>query len=327
MQRVSKFLRPLAFFLAVVFLAGSPPVRADDVATVKAMLEKAIETKDKAAFDAVLNMAVVTWPDKRSVILKTAQGIQSDWLDATYIAEINIADEAAIEAEAASKSRGIIYYIDPKLWNAQAELGAGSSTGDTEEKALSIGLKFNRKFGKKWEHDLDMGFDFARSSGITKRQRFVTKYEAIWRPWESVFLLNFTEMELDRFSGYDYRLVENIGVGFDLLDTGRYKFRVEGGPGIRFSQLEDTGFRETEFLGRLSTTFDWKISEYLSLRDKTSVIFATESNTVENDLRLSAKLNSHMTARLSFDTKYDSDPPINTSAWDTSTRVTFVFGF
>ncbi|MBV1901205.1 MAG: DUF481 domain-containing protein [Kordiimonadaceae bacterium] len=327
MQRVSKFLRSAVFFLAVVFVTGSQPVRADDVATVKVMLEKALETKNKAAFDAVLNVAVVAWPDKRSLILKIAQDVQADWLDATHIEEINMAQKAAVEAEVASKARGIIYFIDPKLWNAQAELGAGSSTGDTNEKALSIGLKFNRKFGKKWEHDLDMDFDYARSSGTTKRQRFLTKYETIWRPWESAFLLNFTELELDRFSGYDYRVVENIGVGFDLLDTDRYKLRVEGGPGIRFSQLEDTGLRETEFLGRLSTTFDWKISEYLSLRDKTSVIFATESNTVENDLRLSAKLNNHMTARLSFDTKYDSNPPINTSAWDTSTRVTLVFGF
>lgn len=327
MRPVCKFLCSFSFLAAIFIPANIQMAAADEVASVKVMLSKALENNDKTAFDVVLNMATASWPDKRGAILKTAQALKAEWMEVSHIAEIKTADAEAVASEVASRARGFVYFVDPKLWNTQLELGAGSSTGDTDEKALAIGLRFNRKFGPAWEHDLDMDFDYARSSGTTKRQRFISKYEAIWRPWKTAFLLNYTELELDRFSGYDYRLVENIGVGFDLLNKGNYKFRVEGGPGVRFSQFEVSGIRETEFLGRLSTTFDWKISDNMTLEDKTSVIFASVSTTIENALRLSAKINSHMTARLSFDTKYDTAPPLGTSAWDTSTRATLVFGF
>lgn len=312
-------------FIALAFV-GTTSVQADEIKNVKGMLKMAVEAGDEAAFDTVLSMALVTWPEKRIAILKMAEGLQVSWLAEDQIEEINVAREAALSAEAASRARGIIYYLDPALWNGQAELGAGSSTGDTDEKSLSVGLSFHRNFGS-WEHDLDFDFDYARSSGETKRQKFVSKYETIWRPWKSAFLLNYTELELDRFSGYDYRVVENIGVGFDLISKGNHRFRVEGGPGLRFSRFKETGINETEFLGRLSTTYDWKISDTMSLRDRASVIFASGSTTLKNGLEFSAKLNAHLAARLSFDVQYDSAPPLGTAAWDTSTRATLVYGF
>lgn len=327
MPRLCNLFRSAFVTFFLLAFAATSMAHADEIKSVKGMLEKAVERGDEASFDTVLTMALATWPDKRGALLEMAEGIQVDWMATDQIEEIVIAREAAAAAEAASRARGIIYYLDPALWNGQAELGAGSSTGDTDEKSLSVGLSFHRKFGPQWEHDLDMDFDYARSSGETKRQKFVGKYETIWRPWSSAFLLNYTELELDRFSGYDYRVVENIGVGFDLLNKGAHKLRLEGGPGLRFSQFKETGETETEFLGRLSTTYDWKISETMALRDRTSVIFATESTTFENDLQFQAKLNSHLAARLTLGVKYDSAPPEGTAAWDTSTRATLVYGF
>ncbi len=327
MLRLCNILRTFCLVFTTLTFVGTTSVNADEIKGVKGMLKKAVEAGDEAAFDTVLAMALATWPGKRGVILETAEGLQASWMDIEQIEEIKVAREAVAAAEAASRARGIVYYLDPALWNGQAELGAGSSTGDTDEKSLSIGLSFNRKFGPAWEHDLDLDFDYARSSGVTKRQKFVTKYEAIWRPWKSVFLLNYTELELDSFSGYDYRVVENIGVGFDLLSKGSHRLRVEGGPGLRFSRFKETGLNETEFLGRLSTTYDWKISDTMSLRDRASVIFASESTTLKNALQFSARLNAHLAARLSFDVQYDSAPPLGTAAWDTSTRATLVYGF
>ena len=327
MPRLCNLLRSFCLLLPAFIFFGTAEVYADDIKSVKGMLKKAVEAQDEAAFDTVLSMALMTWPGKRVAILKAAEGLQANWMAEEQIAEIEVAAKVAVAAEEASRARGIVYYLDPALWNGQAELGAGSSTGDTDEKSLSIGLSFNRKFGPEWEHDLDLDFDYARSSGITKRQKFVTKYETIWRPWKSAFLLNYTELELDRFSGYDYRVVENIGIGFDLISNSNHRFRIEGGPGLRFSQFKETGENETEFLGRLSTTYDWKISDTMTLRDRASVIFATVSTTVENDIQFSAKINAHLAAKLSFGTKYDSAPPLGTSAWDTSTRATLVYGF
>ncbi|UTW58965.1 DUF481 domain-containing protein [Kordiimonas sp. SCSIO 12603] len=312
-------------FSAMIFL--STPLWAETPKGVTEMLQKAADTNNRVSFDTILGMALETWPDKRMDILEAAEGVKPYWLHEDFLEEIDEAEQAEAAAEAASKARGFVYYVDPELWNAKIQLGAGSSTGDTNEKSVTTGLTFKRKFGEAWEHALDLGFDYARNAGTTTRQRFVAKYETLWRAWKKGFLLNYTELELDRFSGFDYRVVENIGAGVDVFDTGKQKLRFEGGPGVRFSKLKETGATESEYLGRLSTTYDVKLSGDLTLKDKSSVIFASESTTFENLAQFNAKLNSHLAARLSVEVKYDSNAPDTTSAWDTATRATLVYGF
>lgn len=322
----NRFCRIFTIFL--LFSIGPVAVSADgNMSSVEAMLKKAADVDNAAHFQTVLEMALQTWPDKRTKILTVADKVKAQWLMAEYVEEIEDQRKEVAAQEAASRARGLMHYLDPKLWNGKAELGAGSSTGDTQEKSLAAGLHFDRKFGDQWEHSIDMSFDYARSGSTTTRQRFVTKYEAIWRPWDSAFLLNYTEVELDRFSGYDYRVVENLGVGFDVFQSKKQKLRFEGGPGVRFSKLEAEDMIETEYLGRLSSTYDLKLTNNLTLRDKTSVIFASESTTLENVAQFSAKINSSLAARVGFEVKYDSAAPESTAAWDTSTRATLVYGF
>lgn len=323
-NRIAQFCTKLLFLST--FLAS--PVWSSGVPDgVSGMLKKAASNDNAANFQVVLALALETWPAARADILSAAEAIKAQWMMPSQSEEIASLRQEKAAQEAASRARGFVYYVDPKLWNGKAELGAGSSTGDTQEKSAALGLSFNRKFGKKWEHELDLNLDFARSGNRTTRERFVVKYEALWRPWESAFLLNYTELEVDRFSGYDYRLVENIGVGFDMFSTGKQKLRLEGGPGMRFSKLKEDGMTDTEYLGRVSSTYDLKLTDNLALKDRTSVIFASESTTIENLAQVSARINSKLAARLAFEVKYDSAAPVNTAAWDTSTRATLVYGF
>ncbi len=326
---MNRFGNPFGVFLICIICICLLPSAAISAAPngVKDMLKKAAETNNKANFVAILSVALETWPDQRMASIIAAEQIKPYWVSDTLLDELDASKKAAVAAEKASKARGVVYYLDPELWNAKFQLGAGTSSGDTDENAVSAGMNFKRSFGANWEHELDIGIDFASSGGITTRQRFVAKYETLWRPWKSGFLLNYTELELDRFSGFDYRVIENIGAGVDVFDTGLHKFRLEGGPGVRFSQLKETGLTETEYLGRISSTYDIKLSGDLTLKDKSAVIFASESITFENTAQFNAKLNSHLAARLSLEVKYDSNAPDATSPWDTATRATLVYGF
>lgn len=326
MRLICKFLSMPFLSIALLFAAASP-VHASDVSSVKTMLTQAAESEDKASFETILKMALTAWPDKKADILAAAEGVKADWLALSQQDELKQIRQDEKDAEAASRARGIIYYLDPVLWNAQAELGAGNSTGDTKETAVSIGLTFDRKFGDNWEHALDLDFDYARSEGETTRQKFVAEYEALWRIHENLYATNYTEVELDKFSGYDYRILETLGLGVKVFENDLHGLRVSGGPGMRFSKLKLTEETDSEFLGRVSATYRLKLSETISFRDRLSLVYGATSTTVSNSAAFAAKLNSHLTARLSYDVTYDSEPPLGTAAWDTSTRITFVYGF
>ncbi len=322
--------------LLACILPAVPAIAATDPsAGVIEMLKTAAAANDKDTFDTLLETALKTWPAKRIALLKSARTISETWMPQAYLDELAAAKAAEEAAEAASRARGIMYYLDPKLWEGQAQLGGSTSSGDSDEQGVSAALSFERAFGPKWNHSFNFKFDFGRSEGVTTRQRFVGQYEVMWKPWTDVFLLNFTELELDKFSGFDYRVIENIAVGTEVFRSANQSLRVEGGPGIRISGVEATledgmvvpAHTSKEFLGRLSSTYELKLSDNLTFKDRISAIYGTESTTLENWAQFSARINSHMQARLSFEVKYDSLAPIGTSAWDTATRATLVYDF
>lgn len=315
----------------------STPASASDKG-YDALLQTAVDAGDRATFDIILETALATWPDDREAILALAEGLKSEWLEPAFIAEVEEAVARKVAAEEASRARGIIYYLDPALWNGQAEIGGSSSTGDADEQSGAIGLSFNRSFGDRWEHDLDLKLDLARANGESTKERFVTKYEVLWKPWEDAFLLNYTEFELDKFSGYDYRLVENLGFGYKFLQTERQTLRLEGGPGLRINKIEatfddGTGLQLTppetiyEFVGRMAANYEIKLTSDITLSDRATLLLGTESTTLENWVQMSARVNSHLMARVSFEARYDSAPPLGTEAWDTITRAALVFDF
>lgn len=322
---ICKSFRKLALAACLLML---PTVAAADAPEgIEEMLKTAIAREDKRAFDMLVATALDTWPGNRVDILKLAGDLRREWMPAAFIKEVAEADAAAAEAERQSRARGFIYFVDPELWNAAAQVGAATSTGDTDEQSFTVGLSFNRAFGERWEHDLKVDFDFARSRGDTTRRRLLTRYETLFKPWDEFYLLNYVEADFNKFSGYDYRLLDSIAIGAQLLKSDRQSLRLEGGPGVRFNKFEDTGLTSTEFLGRVSSTYDLKLTENLDFQDRVSVIFGTDSITIDNRAILAAQINSSLAARLSFQVQYDSDTPIDAAAWDTITRATLVYDF
>lgn len=314
---------------AILLLAAGigVPAWADTPAGVEDMLKTAVAEGNEALFDTLVETALKTWPDARLDILKTAASLEPIWTEDSFMQEVAVAAAAEEEAERRSRARGIIYFLDPTLWNMTAQLGAASSTGDTDEKSVALGIAMNRDFGEKWEHDLNLDFDFARSQGETTRRRVLARFNTLYKAWDGFFISNYLETDFNKFSGFDYRILDSIALGVQLVKTERQAFRIEGGPGVRFNNFENSSETSTEFLGRISSTYDLKITDNIDFRDQASMVFGTGSITFDNRASLGAQINSALAARLSFQLQYDSDTPIDAAAWDTITRATLVYKF
>jgi len=325
---------PRSLLSAVFALMMSIGCAASDIPSgVSDLLKTAASNQDQANFNSILQTAFVTWPEQRVDLLELAESIKSDWLGEKNANALKEAREEEIKAEQRSRARGLFHYIDPDLWHGQAEMGAGHTSGDSSEQSFTGGLKFKRSFGEEWDHEVDMNLDYARSSGETTQELFVTEYRVKWKPWDNLFLINFLELEINRPSGYSYRVVENLGLGYQLLETEKHKLSVEAGPGFRFSkEINDPlrelyGMTDAEFLGRLSLRYELQINENMKFEDRAGLIVGQDSTTLENKLELSARINSHLAARVSFEIKYDSVAPIGTARTDTISRATIVYDF
>lgn len=291
------------------------------------MLKTAVANGDEALFDTLVETALETWPASRLDILKAANDIQREWVAMPLRNEVKQAEAAAEEVERKSRARGLIYFLDPTLWNTTAQFGAATSTGDTDEQSIALGIAMSRDFGEKWEHDFNLDFDFARSQGATTRRRILTRLNTTYKAWDDLFLSNYFEADFNRFSGFDYRLLDSVALGVKLVDTDRQKLRLEGGPGVRLNKFEEDGSTSTEFLGRVSSTYELKLTDNIDFKDQASMIFGTGSITFDNRATFGAQINSSLAARLSFQVQYDSDTPVEAAAWDTLTRATLVYKF
>jgi len=333
-KTVSRNMIALFLLLGAASGAGAP-LRADVPADIQTLLQATLDRGDRASFEIILDSALATWPDERVALLAFVEGLNAQWLDADEIQEIRVAERQAEEALAAEKARGLWYYLDPKYWNPQVEAGAGNSTGDTQEVSVSLGASINRSF-ENWDHSLEFFADFARRQGLTTRQRFTLEENTVYSGWDNWLFVNFGLVEFDRFSGFDFRITETLGIGYQLIDTDTQSLRLEVGPGIRYSVLDDTlsddgllieGGTRTEILGRLAATYSRQITENLTLNEQAGFVLGSTSSRFDNELSLSATLMDNLKARLRFQAIYESDVPDGTSAWDTVSRLTLVYDF
>ena len=330
----------IAASLSLIALTSTVSV-ADVPDGIKGLLSTAAGNGDKATFDVVFKTALETYPGERVNILEIVKSLNPAWLTSSQAQELENVAAAKIAEEEASRARGIWYYLDPKLWNGQIQVGANSSSGDTSQQAGNVGLSFNRKFGTDWEHGFRFNFDYARREGETVQERFVGQYDGLWRAWEKGFVANFTQLEIDRFSGFDYRLTQTVSIGYQLIDNDRHKLRVEAGPGFRLNQERDVesidpltgatvitpGEDLSEIIGRVSATYNLNISDNVTFSDQVAAIFGGEFTSLRNVAQLSTKLSDNLALRLSFEANYDSPVPVNTSAFDTISRISVSYDF
>jgi putative salt-induced outer membrane protein len=307
---------------------------ADVDPALKSMLETAIRGGDKDHISAVEKVAIATWPDEENAIKDMVAALilslaQSDDVKEKVLAgDTTIDDETLIKNHVKTKKAKIFnYYLNPALWNGQFELGGARSTGNTDEQGISIGLSFKRIFSEIWEHDLDANFDYAKSQGLITKRKIVGEYKLLWKQWDGFYVMNYLQLEADKFSGYKYRITENIGLGYELYNTSNILWRLEGGPGIRYNKLYLTDIEETDYLARISNTLEMNLWKNIKLSNKTAVVFADRSITFDNKAQLSASINAHLAAKLTFAVKHDTGAPLGKAKTDTISRATIVYNF
>jgi len=232
-------------------------------------------------------------------------------------------EAAAAPAEAEPEHEG---WLKLGPWDGSAELGVSSSTGDTREQAFALGLSIGRTFNEIWEHKFDLTVDLARRAGVTSKELYLADYQLYYRKWKRTYLFTRVNFEDDRFSGFRYRFAESAGAGYQLFDSERFKWSLDGGPGVRQTKL-DTGQLRNELIAVANSSLRYFFSDTVNAGNETHLYFGQDRTSVENIVDLKARLNSALSARFSFNLRFDSEVPPGTRRTDTLTKVTVVYDF
>lgn len=346
-------------FLAAIFLltarpaAAAPPsanacANASVPAPILAILEVAAGERDGMGFVEIAVLAARAQPDQGAAIFAAARCLEPG---ADALLSLAAADFSRARQNSVATASGDVAspdgtsqpeqpddggFLNLGAWDGGIELGLSLSSGNTREQAFALGLELKRVISKRWDHKLEFDLDYARRLGLTSKERYRGLYQLFYRGWDRRYLYSFVAGERDRFSAFEYRITESFGAGYQILDSPRQKWSLEGGPGLRQTKLSTISLNMTttigggfgnEFIAVLNSDYGLQLTEGLSFSNKTRIFVGEERTTVANETALKARFNGVLSARLSLNVKYDSEVLAGTRNTDTLTRATIVYDF
>ena len=210
-------------------------------------------------------------------------------------------------------------------WTGEGQAGALITTGNTDGRSTTAGLKFEKET-LKWRNLFQATADHTRQNGVTSQNRDFASYEGNYKFDERAYALALGSWERDPFAGFNRRFSESVGAGYTVVKSPETTWSVEAGPSYRQTHYV-TGESENQVGLRLATNYAWKISPDVEFSEN-AVYYAQAGNgTLTSTTALTAKIRGAFSVRASFLYNHEQHPPLGLDKTDTTTRVTLVYSF
>ncbi len=294
-----------AILLAVPLLLANGGDQATIPAPIKAMLDAAMASGNEDDVATIVKYARTAAPESADSIAKLASSWRED--------RRKLAEKKLREAG----------FLD--LLKGRAEFGAYVSTGNSANVGLSASVEVRRE-ALHWRHKLRLQADYQESLGQVTRERYLAAYEPNYKFDDRAYLYGAAQFESDRFLGFYDRFSISSGAGYSALKQPGLKLDVELGPAYRDTRFTD-GKIESNFAGRGSLDFEWKLSPGMTLRQNASAYLESANSTVSSKSAVLAKLIGPLSAQLSYTLQYESTPPAGRRTTDTTSRAALVVDF
>lgn len=246
---------------------------------------------------------------------------------------------AAVLATCAFLASPVIAQEDEEGWSGEGSFSAGATTGNTDTTDLGLGLKLSKKDGV-WTFGGEANADYGEIDGLESRNRFFLAGNVDRQINDRLFGFGSASYEVDQFTGYDSRTFVGAGLGYEVIDTENMSWDIRGGPGVKIDEVkrivttDGTGApviipaeTETSFAGLGKSNFSYAFNESVTFTNVTDVLYAQESTQIGNSAAITASLTDSLSARVSFDVRHDTNPPLGFEDTDTATKVAVVYGF
>lgn len=307
----------------------------------RALLQAGYDTKDAEEIAAVVKAVKTVFPDYAEAIdaEATAKLYEMAQPNAPQLpnAQTPIAEIAA-QTEPAPNENAMTLPIDAtppprpngffamRPWDGKISASGVFSDGNSENLAGGIAVDASRKAGSI-VHNLKGFFDIGRSRGETNQKRWGASYQLDFDIADATYAYGRISYEEDEFSGFDYRIFVGAGLGHFFYDTDRFVWKAEGGPGFRYSLLDNTPETEEQGAVYASNEIEWTIRDGVVLEQDLNATWTTPTTTLFTKTELTTALTEALSTGLSFEYRYETDPPSNRENFDAIARASLKYGF
>jgi putative salt-induced outer membrane protein len=259
-------------------------------------------------------------PDTLKAVVKAAKKVNPD-----SVAEIDAQAAASTKRAAVKKAKQTAKAGFLRGWTTKVELGGSIKTGNTDEQAFTAAIDIDRET-PKWDHDLNLTVDRKTEDGTLTTDRYFLAYSGQRKVSPRFYVVGVLWGERDVFAGYDYRFSESVGLGYRLIDAPDLKLRFEAGPALRQADYLSNGYEQT-VAARSAGYLTWRFSPRLEFTQSLVSYLDTKNSTLLAASALTTRLQSHISAKASYEVRHEANPPAGRQKTDTTSRLTLLFGF
>ncbi|MET4895913.1 DUF481 domain-containing protein [Sphingomonadaceae bacterium jetA1] len=294
--------------MALGLLANTAPNDPDPALIpppIRAMLEAAIASGNETEITTVVKYARNAVPEAADAI----DAMADVWRD----------------EKTASRSRTLREATFFDLWHGRVELGGFVATGNSPNIGATGVVDLTRE-GLQWRHKLHFQGDYQESLNVTNREHFVASYEPNYKISANSYIYGAAQYESDRFLGYFNRYSASAGAGYSAIRKPTMTLDIELGPAFRQTEFTDARI-ESALAARGNLNFVWKLTPAISLSQTGSAYLQRFNSTVSTNSALNAKVFGPLSASLSYNVQYESEPPAGRRTTDTISRASVVYSF
>ena len=324
-MRITKYAVIAGLSLAQFPAATNAQITTPQIPDIaQAMLAAAYETGNIDEINAVTNAVKSVFPDYISEI-DAQTTTQVETLTAAQADAPEAADDAPDDGNTdGGPKTSSIFSLSP--WEGKVQAGASFASGNSDNAAVGIAIDAVRITGPI-THNVTAFFDIAEQTGDLSQKRWGAAYQLDYAISDRIYAYGRASFEEDQFSGYSYRLFGGAGLGYFLAKSEPFSWKIEGGPGFRYSPLDNSPLIEEEFALYAASETDWLIREGVLFEQDFLVTWTSPTTTLQSITALTTTLTDSISTGISFEYRYETDPPIGTDNEDIIARANLSYGF
>lgn len=215
----------------------------------------------------------------------------------------------------------------PQGFRGSLALTGVATTGNTETVDLGIGGRFTLGQGAL-NHTFGLAVEYGEAENVRDRNRVLGIYDLNYDLTDRVYVFGLGRGEYDEFaSRNEVDVFAGVGPGYRILNSPTLAWRVQAGPGVRYTKNVDNGDTNTDLAGILSSRFYYQVANDVFVTNDTDVLYSEVDTLVSNELALNTRIVGPISGRVGLRTDYSTEPAAGQKSTDNRMSIGVVYSF
>lgn len=202
-----------------------------------------------------------------------------------------------------------------------------ATSGNTETVDVGVGGRFTLGQGPI-NHSFGVAVEYGEAENVRDRNRVLGIYDLSYDLTPRIYVFGLARGEYDEFaSRNEVDAFFGVGPGYRIFNQPELAWRVQAGPGVRYTKNVDTGDDETELAGILSSRVYYQVTDDMFVTNDTDLLYSEADTLISNEIALNTRIAGPIAGRVGLRTDYSTDPAEGQKSTDNRLSVGVVYSF